>query len=349
MKRTFFLAALLLLIAQFASADVILQPGTTVRIASTDEAARLLGTDDAWIDHLSPFDKSAMLGKSGPITTQEILHFMSRQALPFSETEARKMEKALEGARDRIAASKLKLRFPPIITVIKTTAREQGDAAYCRGPIIVVPKMLFDLSVDHIEEVMVHELFHVMTTWNPQIRKPLFAIIGFHQCSEVKLPVGLESRRITNPDEFRNNYYANVHCMGEEMHVLVVLIAKSEYDPAKDGAFEDYLTVKLMPVEDHDGTWEPVLADGKPILLEPSDSDDFFDEIGRNTGYILGPEEIMAENFRELIMGSKRIRTPRIIEEMRQVLSLELSVTLESTASREIPAAADNPAAVESI
>ena len=61
--------------------------------------------------------------------------------------------------------------------------------------------------------------------------------------------------------------------------------------------------------------------DGEPVLLEPRNVPTFFDKIGRNTGYIIHPEEILAENFVLLVNNKTDVPTPRILREMRDVLS----------------------------
>ena len=39
----------------------------------------------------------------------------------------------------------------------------------------------------------------------------------------------------------------------------------------------------------------PVLATGEPVLLDPANVPDFHEQIGRNTKYIIHPEEVLAD------------------------------------------------------
>ncbi len=48
---------------------------------------------------------------------------------------------------------------------------------------------------------------------------------------------------------------------------------------------------------------------------------DYFGAIGLNTRYIIHPEEILADNFVLLVRGERKVRTPRIIEELERVLA----------------------------
>jgi hypothetical protein len=84
--------------------------------------------------------------------------------------------------------------------------------------------------------------------------------------------------------------------------------------------FFRYLVFRLMVVKKVAESWVPMLEDGKPRLLEPSEVDDFHRKIGRNTKYIIHPEEVLADNFVLLMMGREDVRTPRILEEMARLL-----------------------------
>lgn len=50
------------------------------------------------------------------------------------------------------------------------------------------------------------------------------------------------------------------------------------------------------------------------------DAENFFDLVGRNTDYIINPEEILAENFAFLLTRKPVTETPELIEKMRQAL-----------------------------
>jgi hypothetical protein len=45
----------------------------------------------------------------------------------------------------------------------------------------------------------------------------------------------------------------------------------------------------------------------------------FFDQVGRNTRYLIHPEEILADNFVLVVLGGE-IRTPAVTERLRRLL-----------------------------
>ncbi len=62
------------------------------------------------------------------------------------------------------------------------------------------------------------------------------------------------------------------------------------------------------------------MKDGEPLVLDPKNTPAFHDQIGKNTSYNFHPDEILAENFVHLVMQSKELPTPKIIEQMRAKL-----------------------------
>ena len=62
------------------------------------------------------------------------------------------------------------------------------------------------------------------------------------------------------------------------------------------------------------------MKNGKYVLLTVNMVENFFDKVGRNTDYIFGAEEILADNFTLLLMGVKDVKSPEIIEKMRSLI-----------------------------
>jgi hypothetical protein len=86
------------------------------------------------------------------------------------------------------------------------------------------------------------------------------------------------------------------------------------------GEFFDYLNFRLLVVTNHVGGWAPELVNGQLQLIQPTEAGRFFDQVGRNTQYILHPDEILAANFVYLVKGQTNLPTPRILAEMDKVL-----------------------------
>jgi hypothetical protein len=61
-------------------------------------------------------------------------------------------------------------------------------------------------------------------------------------------------------------------------------------------------------------------GDGKPMLYSFKELSGFIEQVGKNTNYIIHPEEILADNFKLLIKGDSNVLSPEIIERLREAL-----------------------------
>jgi hypothetical protein len=161
----------------------------------------------------------------------------------------------------------------------------------------------------------------VFSSHNPALRKALYESIGFRQCNEVALPAPLADRKITNPDAPVNDQFITVTHNGGAMELMPVLFSKTaRYDVARGGNLFAYLDFKLMALENVGGVRRAATVDGQPLFFEPAAVPDFAEQVGRNTRYIIHPEEILADNFVFLLDGRNDLPTPRVVEQMGKIL-----------------------------
>jgi len=52
--------------------------------------------------------------------------------------------------------------------------------------------------------------------------------------------------------------------------------------------------------------------------VEAHETDGFYEQIGHNTKYIWHPEEILADNFVQLVMGSEELPSPFVVQRMAE-------------------------------
>jgi hypothetical protein len=95
----------------------------------------------------------------------------------------------------------------------------------------------------------------------------------------------------------------------------------SHYDPSQGQSFFEHVTFRLVAVERTASGWEALSRHGEPVLLEVQAVSGFFEKVGRNTGYVLHPEETLAENFTRLVLGQNDLPSPQIIQRMERVLT----------------------------
>ncbi len=300
--------------------DVILHQEVRVQFADQRTAARVLAERDTFLNQLSRFDLQSRLKTSGPVQLSDWQDLLAQQALPWQESEQKRVETILAAIRSRLEP--LDLPLPETVLLIKSTGRDEGGAAYCRGTAIVLPQRMIEGPAANLERLLVHELFHVLSNQNPALRRKLYAVIGFLPCDEVPLPETLRERKITNPDGPTLDYYIRLASDQQTTRLgLPLLYARRPYDPEQGGSFFQYMEFRLLEIEQRDGNWQPKLVDGKPNLIDVQQEPSFFDQIGRNTQYIIHPDEILADNFVHLVFHTEDLPSARIIDQMRTILS----------------------------
>ena len=91
---------------------------------------------------------------------------------------------------------------------------------------------------------------------------------------------------------------------------------------SRGGEFLDYLQFQFLLVEhpNNSSTVKPIYENRKPKLVEPREISGFFEQIGKNTEYIIHPEEIIADNFMFLILGRPNPSSPEIIKKIEEIL-----------------------------
>ncbi|HEX7517069.1 MAG TPA: hypothetical protein VF345_07255 [Chthoniobacterales bacterium] len=295
--------------------------GAKVHFASQSEGRQILTAKDDFIQRLGPFDRSARMKTDKAISETEFLEFVRRNVVDWTTEERQTVQAVIEAIQPLLRG--LPLSLPPTIQVIKTTGAEQGDAAYTQGTAIVLPKAYLGKSQQDLQKLICHELFHILSRHNPELRERLYEIIGFTKCKEIELPPELKRRKITNPDAPRNDHFIRVQIDGRESFAVPILLSSVEkYDVKRGGEFFDYLQFQFLVVEKSSGSqdFKPVSEGSSPKLVKMQYVSGFMEQVGRNTDYVVHPEEILADNFALLVLNEHNVVSPDILQKMREVL-----------------------------
>lgn len=140
----------------------------------------------------------------------------------------------------------------------------------------------------------------------------MYSIIHFTvQDDEYDIPPSVFEKYISNPDAEHHNAYAAFNINGESVDCFAALIAMNPFEKKGDSFFESMNTA-LVPV------------DGSDIYYLPEDAENFWEVFGRNTDYVIDPEECMAENFCFTLtygLDGKDYEDPEIIKAIYDYLS----------------------------
>lgn len=288
--------------------------------ATVETGKAVLTNRDDFIASLSAFDRSARMKTDRDVSETEFLRFVSENVEPWRLDESNKLAGAVAELKKQLAS--LSLPFPTPIYLIKTSGLEEGEACYTRQNAIIIPRHELLGSQANLQGILTHELFHVLSRHNPELKTNLYRSIGFSPIGPVEYPEELRQRRITNPDGVDDGWAIQVKDKSRELPVIPVLYSSTrQYDRAKGGEFFNYLVFKLLVVETNGNRWQPKLVNAHPELLDPGAVQGFYEKVGRNTDYIVHPDEILAVNFVLLINGKTDLPTPSVVTEMRRILS----------------------------
>ncbi|MGO8927957.1 MAG: hypothetical protein ACLQU3_13855 [Limisphaerales bacterium] len=309
------------LAAEVAQAQILLGDGTTVVFATVGEAKPILTCRDDFVRCMSPFDRAARMKTEKGVSEKDYLEFVGKNVLEWNDGEKRKVTLAFQGIQTNLEG--LSLPFPKQVLLVKTTGDEEGRAPYTRANVIILPKGEIATPTAKLQKTICHELFHILSRANPELREKLYLVIGFEKCDEVEFPSELKSRKITNPDAPANDHCIRLTLQGKDGWAIPILFSRAEkYDTARGGEFFDYLQFQFLVVEHqgkaHDA--KPAYDGLKPRLVDLQQTSGFFEQVGRNTEYIIHPEEILADNFALLILEEHDALSPGIIKKMKEVL-----------------------------
>ena len=127
---------------------------------------------------------------------------------------------------------------------------------------------------------------------------------------EYQFPDEIRNVIISNPDVEHHNSCASFDINGKATDCAVVFLPEKPFEQPGDSFF-DGMKTGLVPV------------DTLSTLYTAEDAANFWDVFGRNTEYVIDPEETMADNFSYTIVrgtDASLYETPRIIQEIDSLL-----------------------------
>ncbi len=297
--------------------EIPFHAASKVRFASPEGAAALLGTADSWVQVLSPFDRAAFTGQPEDPGQEAFLELTAAQAKAWTAEQIETLRPIVESADRRIDRLGLRLSLPAVVLLVRTNGNEMSRLPYTRGHAIILPDEVLASSASELEELFLHELFHVMSRHDPSIREPLYGIIGYRACPGVPFPEELRPLKMTNPDAYHRDACIDVEAADAARTVTPVIYAKGPYT---EGHFFEWLVFRLMAVEASEGRWRPARNDDDLTLFDLGEVSGFFEKVGRNTSYLIHPEETMADNFAYAILERDDLPNPEISTRVLEAL-----------------------------
>ncbi len=291
-----------------------------IQFASLEKAKTLITTPDEYTNGWSQFDIDSRLEKNKG-TKEELLKYMSTQVKEWTQDEKDKLSTAVNDIDKIIADNGYKLNMPNEIFLVKSTMKDEGGAdGYTRANFIVLNENAASMKPIELKKLIIHELFHVVTRYDSLFRKDIYKIFGFNMMNEVAYPDSIKNFKISNPDAPKKNSYISIRKDGVDVDCMMVLYSEEPY--SNKGSFFDYLNIGLLKLKNIEGGKKGVdYVDKKPVLYSIMEVTGFFEQVGRNSPYIIDPEEIAAENFVYTLLDKTGLPSPWIIEKIKKRLT----------------------------
>jgi hypothetical protein len=301
-----------------AAAPLELNADSHLVFADQDQAAEILGTEDDFVRQMSDVDRQLRLNSDVAIDQRAYLLFAREQARTWTDLEQESMRQAFADLQPRLA--QLPSLWPRTIWLIKSSGREEGNAPHCRGNAIVWPTSSLQTPPKELAKILAHELFHILSRQSQARQTRLYQILGFSAAQSIELPESLLQRKLTNPDAPTVDCVITIEHGSENLHFTPLLLSKrAKYESLAGRSVFSELQFALLQITKKDDVWRATDRD-RPDLRDPETLPRFFAQIGRNTGYIIHPEETLADNFVHLLYPKDELPDPWIVERLRERL-----------------------------
>lgn len=288
--------------AQTAPAPVLEHFG----VASVAEGAAVLSVEDEFTAVLTPADLSIRARRVGA-TMAELKAVYAGAPRSWSEAERSRLESMFARRAGQLA--RLAHLLPPRVLLMKSSGAADTALPHTRGAMINMgPTLPADDTA--LDSLFFHELFHVLSRHNSARHDEMYALVGFEPCPLLLLDE-VRARTITNPDAPLLLHAAPLGA-GGRMIAPVLFAEPALYDAAHPG-FADYFDLRFLAFERTAAGCAPVMADGAPLSIAPQEAmAALYAAAGRNTDYVLHPEELLADNFAQLMMGRTDAPNPEV-------------------------------------
>ena len=279
--------------------------------ASKSEGIKLLEKEDAFTNHFSQFDVDSRVGKRNS-TTADYLREAAKEPEDWTSEEIKNVKKIVLEISNQLEKLDIKINFPKIPIIKASMELEAKAQGYTRDKSIVLYDKALSGKDESLRHLITHELFHVLTRNNPKFREKIYSIIGFKLMKEIEIPASLKDYTITNPDAPYVDSYITLKKDDKDIKCTMFIYSDRNFD---GGTFMNYIHIGLFKLDDKDIS-KVEFKDGKPVYYSLNEVSNFFEQVGKNTRYIINPEEILAENFVYSIWGNKKLPNQEILNKI---------------------------------
>lgn len=300
-----------------AAASASAQSPPQVVVASQQQGAAAISAPDEYMIAVTAGDVSIWLRRPGSGRDVDALtQYLAANVLPWSAEERARLDAMIARVAPRLLG--LAPWLPERVQIARFRTESSSGADFTRGSTIFFSGL--KPTDEAMDERFFHELFHVLSRNNSARRDELYAIVGFQRCTPLVLDDALRARVLTNPDAPIVEYASQVSIDGHIVWATPLMVADISRYTARSDLF-DHVELRFMQLQrDPHGV---CVADASVALTQEQLGGAVIARAGGNTAYVLHPEELVAANFAQMMMGRRDAPSPEIYSRLATLLGIE--------------------------
>lgn len=266
-----------------------------------EDGQNLISAHDTYIDNLTQFDLDSRCHKHNA-TLDDYLALCRSSVKDFTDDEADELSEIFYEIDSELKRHGMKIPAVEHIDFVRTTGAEENDTfGYTRGTTIFLCNGAFR-NGGLLEHTVVHELFHILTRNCLAFKQAMYSIIGYRVEDKMfDYPETISGNFFSNPDVPNQLCYARFTIGFHTYDVVTINFTHFDWDDSQP--FSAHLAPYFFAIDKDKNFIHK--EDGQLLKFNLHQaSDAYLDHIGRNTHYIINPEEVLAENFCFAVLGN---------------------------------------------
>jgi hypothetical protein len=298
------------------------QAAPAIVFATAAQARAILSQRDDYVRATGDLERRVRLSSAEAVSDEEFVRRRAALARDWSDQERRLFTPAVERLGRFIEP--FRVNWPAQLLLARADPALEDGASFTRAN----AAFLSDGSLSNAGAVhyfLAHEAFHVLSRSDPALRERLYAALGFVRCAHAEIPERVARLRVTNPDAVESLHSIRVRFRGEALEALPYIRLRSDDIDPRAGMFSQ-MTVRWLLVDRVDSDCRVRETPAGVPDADPAELQGLPEQIGRNSSYLLHPDEILADNFAQMFIGFVQgsglpVPSPQIHEKIRALLT----------------------------
>lgn len=262
-----------------------------IQLARARQGILILSKEDAYLNALKNWEYRAKTdGKCKDM--ERFRTFLARQVLDWETLENKRLHEIIGRIDQKLSKLTHKIMgagFPNEIFIIKTTGLDEWKSAYTRENAIVLPvNKLKNYNDEALEKLLIHEIFHVVSRYNDELRHSLYRRLGYEKVTIDWSLHKIYDQLLVNPDALDTSWALINTVSDKEVWTLPILFLREGRSDFEAQDIGDRIDFSLYTID---------TQTGRGTIKDLEDVEAFYKRFGSYGFMGHHPEEVLAEAF----------------------------------------------------